>query len=87
MESTPRIPMEEIDEFIRVSKSEKDDSWRCRQIIGQLLGDIRKNTLRGNIRIYKQELLPYAKKIKDKKAEVMFLEAIKCWEKELAEII
>lgn len=34
---TPKIPMAEIKEFLKRSKSEKDDSRRCRQIIGQLL--------------------------------------------------
>ncbi len=37
MTSTPRISMDEINKFMNVSKSEHDDSQRCRQIIGQLL--------------------------------------------------
>jgi hypothetical protein len=38
--STPRISDEEIKEFMKISKSEKDDSIRCRQIIGQLISDL-----------------------------------------------
>jgi len=37
--STPKIPMTEIKKFIKICKSERDDSQRCRQIISQLLNE------------------------------------------------
>ena len=37
---TPRIPDKEIDDFMQICKSERDDSGLCRPIIGQLRWDM-----------------------------------------------
>ena len=38
--SGEKIPQAEIDKFMNISKSEADDSQRCRDIIGQLQAEL-----------------------------------------------
>lgn len=36
---SPKLSLQEINDFMNVSHSERDDSTKCRRIIGQLLND------------------------------------------------